>query len=75
MTGLFPDYALIIIGSNMGVSKMTKEHLGIAVVLKVPFILVITKIDLCPQNVMDETMKTIKMILKNANVNKIPIEI
>lgn len=25
LTGLFPDYALVIVGSNMGVSRMTRE--------------------------------------------------
>jgi len=30
LVGLIPDYAVIIVGANMGVSKMTREHLGIA---------------------------------------------
>lgn len=25
-----PDYCMIIVGANMGISKMTKEHIGIA---------------------------------------------
>jgi len=29
MVGLVPDYAMIIVGANMGISRMTKEHLGI----------------------------------------------
>ena len=37
MTGLItliPDYALILIGTNMGVQRMTKEHLGIRCFIK-----------------------------------------
>ena len=30
LTGLIPDYSMIVVGGNMGVSKMTKEHLGIS---------------------------------------------
>jgi len=30
LVGLMPDYAVIIVGANMGVSKMTREHFGIA---------------------------------------------
>ena len=29
LQGLLPDYSMILIGANMGLSKMTKEHLGI----------------------------------------------
>lgn len=37
-----------LIGANMGVTKMTKEHLGLALALKIPIVVVITKIDICP---------------------------
>jgi GTPase len=48
LVGLCPDYAMIVIGSNMGISRMTKEHLGITLALKIPFFIVLTKIDMCP---------------------------
>lgn len=51
LVGLLPDYSMIIVGANMGVSRMTKEHLGISLALKVPIFIVITKIDIAPQNV------------------------
>jgi len=51
MIGLVPDYAMIVIGANMGISKMTKEHLGITIALKVPFFVVLTKVDMCPENI------------------------
>ena len=35
LTGLLPDYAMIVVGANMGVQRMTKEHLGVALALKV----------------------------------------
>lgn len=30
LVGLLPDYAMIGVGANMGITRMTKEHLGIA---------------------------------------------
>ena len=36
---------------------MTKEHLGLALALNVPVFVVITKIDMCPPNVLEETLK------------------
>ena len=48
LTGLMPDYALLVIGSNMGVQVMTREHVSIACALNIPMIVVVTKIDICP---------------------------
>jgi len=35
LTGCFPDYAILVIGANMGFQRNTKEHLDIALGLKV----------------------------------------
>jgi GTPase len=48
LVGLMPDYAMLIVGANMGVSRMTREHLGISLALGVPIFFVVTKIDLAP---------------------------
>lgn len=36
---------------------MTKEHLGLALALSVPVFVVVTKIDMCPANKLQETLK------------------
>jgi GTPase len=56
LVGLMPDYAMIVVGANMGVSRMTREHLGITLALGVPFYFVITKVDICPPAVYEETL-------------------
>ena len=33
MMGLLPDYVMILVGANMGLSAMTKEHIGIVLSL------------------------------------------
>ena len=73
LVGMVPDYSMIIVGSNMGISRMTKEHLGITLALKIPFFIVLTKIDMCPENIYKETMDTLMNILKSGNVNRKPI--
>lgn len=50
LTGLVPDFACVVVGANMGLQKMTKEHIGLCLFLKIPFCVVITKVDLAPQN-------------------------
>lgn len=52
---------------------MTKEHLGLALALNVPVFVVVTKIDMCPPNVLQETLKMLQRILKSPGCRKIPV--
>lgn len=45
-------HSLSQIGSNAGIVGMTKEHLGLALALNVPVFVVVTKIDMCPANIL-----------------------
>ncbi|XP_057310974.1 GTP-binding protein 1-like [Hydractinia symbiolongicarpus] len=73
MTGHAPDFAMLMIGSNAGIVGMTKEHLGLALALNVPVFVVVTKIDMCPANILQETMKLLTRILKSPGCRKIPL--
>lgn len=57
----------------MGVIGMTKEHLGLALALNVPVFVVVTKIDMCPPNVLQETLKLLQRILRSPGCRKIPV--
>jgi len=72
MTGHSPDYAMLTIGANMGVVGTTIEHLYLTLALKLPVFVVVTKIDMCPENVMRDTIAHIKRILKSPGSKKIP---
>jgi len=72
LVGLMPDYAMIIVGANMGVTRMTREHLGISLALKIPIFIVLTKIDLPPETAKDETLGTLFKILKNPSCGRVP---
>ncbi|KAL8592665.1 GTP-binding protein 1 [Nucella lapillus] len=61
------------IGANAGVIGMTKEHLGLALALNVPVFVVVTKVDMCPPNVLQETLKLLTRILKSPGCRKIPV--
>jgi len=71
LSSIYPDYCLIMIGANMGINHMTREHIGLCINLKIPFIILITKIDIVPENVLEETMQKINNMCKN-RVRKIP---
>ncbi|CAH8600557.1 unnamed protein product [Schistosoma margrebowiei] len=72
MTGHAPDYVMFMVGANAGVIGMAKEHLGLALALCVPVFVVVTKIDMCPPNVLHETMNLLFRILKSPGCRKIP---
>jgi GTPase len=74
LTSLFPDFGMLVVGANMGVSKMTKEHLGISCALGLPLFVVITKIDIAPEEVFLENLKKISKILK-VFCQKVPVQI
>ena len=56
-----------------GVSLPSPEHLGLALALSVPVFVVVTKIDMCPPNVLQDTMKLLVRILKSPGCRKIPV--
>jgi len=64
LTGMLPDYGLVVVGANMGVSMMTKEHIGIAAALRLPMMVVVTKIDLAPKKVFKRTLSAVGRALK-----------
>ncbi|GMH39650.1 hypothetical protein BSKO_07548 [Bryopsis sp. KO-2023] len=73
LTGHLPDYACTIVGANAGVIGMCKEHLGVALALKVPVFFVITKIDICPKHILQNTVQDLTAILRKPGVRKRPI--
>lgn len=68
-----PNYCLLMVAANNGLVGMSKEHLGIALALNVPVMVVITKIDICPPNILEQTINQITKILKSPGARKIPI--
>ena len=65
VSALMPHYAIILIGTNMGVQRMTKEHLGIVYSLGIPFFIVFTKIDIAPKEVREKTVNHFTSLLKS----------
>lgn len=65
---------MIVIGANMGITKMSREHIGLAYSLKIPTFFVVTKIDIAPPNILEKTVDTLKNIIKSpAAGRKLPI--
>lgn len=70
ITGLFVDYGLVLVAANMGITKMTKEHIGLLLFLKVPIIILVTKIDMVPEQLKHATIRKLKKIANLPVFNK-----
>lgn len=77
LSSSLPNICIIMIAGNNGISKITKEHIFLCLTLKIPFVFVISKIDLCKdrQNVLEETIDNINKLLKHPSVRRLPIHI
>lgn len=58
------DYIVLLVGANMGVSRMTREHLLLTFILKLPFIVIITKTDIAPKNVLQNTLSDLEKLIR-----------
>ncbi len=63
MSGFYPDYGMVVIGANMGLTDITKEHMNVAIALNIPFMVVITKTDIAPVHVLEKTKASIEEII------------
>lgn len=75
LSGCHPDYVLIVVGANMGLSRMTKEHLGIVLALEIPFFIVMTKVDMVEEEIAKKTLKMLNKLMTCSVVNKLPMVI
>lgn len=51
---------------------MTKEHLGLALALNVPVFVVVTKIDMCPANILQGTETPASLELQSCSQRQPP---
>ena len=77
LSSSIPDLCIITIGANMGLTKMTKEHIFLCVMLNIPFTIIITKVDICinREKVLQDTIQSIKKLLKIPGIRRITYKI
>eukprot|EP00062_Callorhinchus_milii_P013169 gi/632960961/ref/XP_007896493.1/ PREDICTED: GTP-binding protein 2 isoform X1 [Callorhinchus milii] len=73
LTSYCPDFAMLVVSANTGIAGTTREHLGLAMALKVPFFIVVSKVDLCTKATIERTVKQLEMVLKQPGCNKVPL--
>ena len=63
LTSQAPDYAMMTVSAKLGVERMTKEHFALAMALKVPTFIVITKCDLVTAKQLQTVVGNLRSII------------
>mmetsp|Transcript_13744 Transcript_13744/g.24529 ORF Transcript_13744/g.24529 Transcript_13744/m.24529 type:complete len:549 (-) Transcript_13744:110-1756(-) len=66
LTAMVPDAVMVVVGADRGIQRMTREHVGLACALKIPFFVVLTKIDMAPPEVLTDVQTKLRRLLKRA---------
>jgi len=74
MGGMMPDYCCLVVGANMGVQVMTKEHISLATALDIPMFVCLTKLDIAPENVLKTTRRTLAKLLRENGKMPYPVK-
>ncbi|KAM4595928.1 GTP-binding protein 2-like isoform 2-T2 [Polymixia lowei] len=73
LTSYCPDFAMLVVSANTGIAGTTREHLGLAMALKVPIFMVVSKVDLCTRGTVERTLRQLERLLKQPGCNKVPM--
>ncbi len=55
-----PDYVLVCVCPLAGLSRVSHEHLAVALALEVPVVCVITKADIAPPEAVEQVLQDIR---------------
>ncbi|XP_063061374.1 GTP-binding protein 2-like [Engraulis encrasicolus] len=75
LTSYCPDFAMLVVGANTGIVGTTREHLGLAMALKVPIFVVVSKVDVCVcgRGALERTLRQLTRLLKQPGCSRLPL--
>lgn len=65
ISGHYPDYSFLIVGANKGILPMTKQHATILMSNNIPIIIILTRYDITPESIYNESRKMVENYCKN----------
>lgn len=65
VTSSYPDYGFVCIEKS--ITRITKEHMQILYILNIPFSIIMTKIDIMPEDKLKENLKNVFKLMKKLN--------
>jgi len=73
LMGHLPHLAMLIVNAVSGLAGTTREHLGLALALNVPLIIIINKIDLVASEIVRNNLAQIESLIKSPACKKVII--
>lgn len=67
LTRFKPHLAILTVAANRDVTNMTREHFKVCFSLHIPIMIVVTKTDITPPDILKETLQNIKRLTKVKN--------
>ncbi|XP_043233651.1 GTP-binding protein 2-like [Amphibalanus amphitrite] len=75
LTGYSPHHAMLVVSANSGIAGTTQEHVGLALALKVPMFIVVTKIDLTSAATLRHTLAALEAMVRGPGCGKQPLRV
>jgi elongation factor 1-alpha len=69
------DYAMILVNARQPPTHMTHHHLNLCASMAIPVLVVLTKVDGCPEHALASTIADLHAMLRAPDVNKRPFMI
>lgn len=66
------DYAMLVMSAGNGFVDNTRKHFALAICLKLPIFMVITKTDITPENIYEDNLRLAKKCFQSDMVRRIP---
>eukprot|EP00457_Paulinella_chromatophora_P001674 gb/GEZN01001676.1/.p1 GENE.gb/GEZN01001676.1/~~gb/GEZN01001676.1/.p1 ORF type:complete len:937 (-),score=190.53 gb/GEZN01001676.1/:75-2819(-) len=63
LLGHQPDYVMVVVPAEKGITRIMKEHLGVSLALKIPLFIALTKIDIVTSQALQSTLKKLQTLL------------
>lgn len=73
LTSRPPDFAALVISAATGIVGTCESHFSLAVGLRVPTFIIVTKIDICNKAALLKSLEQITSMVKSPKYNKIPV--
>ena len=68
LCSLYPEYVLLTISCQKGITKSVEDYFKLAIAIKVPLVIVITHLDMVDEDSLDDFLYDLKkMISKNSS--------
>uniref|UniRef100_A0A914VLF7 Tr-type G domain-containing protein n=1 Tax=Plectus sambesii TaxID=2011161 RepID=A0A914VLF7_9BILA len=75
LTGHKPHFVMLVVAANTGPVGTAREHLGLAMALNFPVIVVVTKADVVTPVVLNRTLTSVETLLKGPGCKRFPLRI